>query len=298
MLKSILRSRQLLLLFLPCLLYFLIFKYYPMYGVLIAFKDYNLFKGFTESPWVGLKYFEMFFNNPDALELIRNTFLIGLYSLIWGFPAGLVLALVLNEVKKASFKKLVQIVSYLPHFLSTVVVSGMVVSFLAPRTGLINVIIAWFGGEPIHFLAEPEWFRTIYVASGIWQGMGWGAIIYLASLSGIDPHLYEAAVMDGANKFKQLIHVTLPCIAPTIMTLFILETGWVLTVGFEKVFLLYNPATYETADVIETYVYRVGIIGKNFSYATAIGLFVSLVSLVFLYTTNYLSKKFSDTSLW
>ncbi len=298
MLKSILRSRQLLLLFLPCLLYFLIFKYYPMYGVLIAFKDYNLFKGFTESPWVGLKYFEMFFNNPDALELIRNTFLIGLYSLIWGFPAGLVLALVLNEVKKASFKKLVQIVSYLPHFLSTVVVSGMVVSFLAPRTGLINVIITWFGGDPIHFLAEPEWFRTIYVASGIWQGMGWGAIIYLASLSGIDPHLYEAAVMDGANKFKQLIHVTLPCIAPTIMTLFILETGWVLTVGFEKVFLLYNPATYETADVIETYVYRVGIIGKNFSYATAIGLFVSLVSLVFLYTTNYLSKKFSDTSLW
>lgn len=297
-LKSFINGKYLLLLFLPCFLYFVVFRYVPMYGILIAFKDYKIFKGFAASEWVGLKFFNMFFSNPDSLKLIRNNFLIGIYSLIWGFPAPILFALMLNEVKNLMFKRVVQTISYLPHFLSTVVVCGMVISFLSPRTGMLNNLLVSLGGQPINFMISPQWFRTIYITSGIWQGLGWNAILYLAALANIDIQLYESAKMDGANKFKQIVHITLPCLAPTILTLFILNTGSILSVGFEKVFLLYNPAIYDVADVVETYVYRVGIISTNFSYATAIGLSMSIVSLLFIYTTNHLSKKLSDTSLW
>lgn len=291
-------SKYLLLMFLPCFLYFILFKYLPMYGIIISFKNYNLFRGFMDSPWVGLKYYRQFFENPDSWKIIRNTVLLGVYKLFWEFPAPVLFALVLNEVRNAAFKKTVQTISYLPHFISTVVVAGMTVEFLSPRNGMINNIIKALGGEPIAFMSQPEMFRSVYIISDVWQGLGWGAILYLAALSGINPELYEAAIMDGANKFRQIWHVTLPGIAPTIITLFILNTGKVLEIGFEKVFLLQNPAIYETSDVISTYVYRVGVQKGNFSYATAIGLSASLVSMVFLLTTNYLSKKFSDTSLW
>lgn len=291
-------SKQLLILFLPCLLYLLIFRYAPIYGILMAFKDYQIFKGFSASPWVGLKYFEIFFSNPDSYNIIKNTFLLGLYSLLWGFTPPLIFALILNEVRSRRFKGFVQTVSYIPHFISTVVLAGMVISVLSPRTGIINTVIESLGGQSINFLAEPGWFRTIYIASGIWQDLGWGSIIYIAALSGIDPSMYESSVLDGANKLQQIIYITVPSLAPTIITLLILNTGWVLSVGFEKVFLLYNPAVYETADVIETYVYRIGINQGQFSYATAIGLSMSVASLLFIYGSNLLSRKFSDTKLW
>lgn len=296
--KRMYNSRYLLILFLPCFLYFLVFKYLPMYGIIISFKNYNLFKGFTASPWVGFKYYKMFFENPDTLIIVRNTLLLGIYKLFWEFPAPILFALVLNEIKNMTFKKIAQTISYLPHFISTVVVVGMVLEFLSPRNGFINIIIKSFGGEPINFMVSPHWFRTVYITSDIWKNLGWGTIIYLAALSNINPELYEAAIVDGANKFRQIWHITLPGIAPTIIIIFLLNTGKVIEIGFEKVFLLYSPAIYETADVISTYVYRVGIQQANFSYATAINLSKSLVSLIFIVTANYLSRKVSETSIW
>jgi len=297
-LKRFNEGKYLLLLFLPCLVYYIIFRYLPMYGIIISFKDYNLFRGVFASKWVGLKYYRMFVNNPDSFEIIRNTFLLGVYKLFWGFPAPIMFALVLNEVRNIKFKRVVQTISYLPHFMSTVVVVGMLLQFLSPRSGFINRIIMSLGGDMINFMSDPGWFRTVYIASGIWRSVGWSAIIYLAALTSIDTSLYEAAIIDGANKFRQIWHVTLPGIANTIITLFILDTGNVLDIGFEKVFLMYNPAIYETADVIGTYVYRVGLVQGNFSYATAIGLSKSLVSLVIVAAANYLARKFSDTSIW
>jgi len=292
------KSKVLLLMFLPCLLYYLIFKYAPMFGVAISFQDYNLFKGIWESKWVGFKYYQLFFENPDFFILIRNTFLLGFYNLVFGFPAPIILALLLNEVTRNVFKRFVQTVSYLPHFISTVVVAGMVTMFLSPSSGIVNQLMKWIGLEPINFLMNPSYFRTIYVASDIWQHVGWETIIYLAALTSIDPQLYEAAKMDGANRWQQTLSITLPGMAPTIIILLILNVGRVLEVGFEKVFLLYNPATYETADVIGTYVYRTGIISGNYSYATAIDLFMGIISLVLIYGANLVSRKISETSLW
>lgn len=284
--------------FLPCLLYYIIFKYAPMFGIAISFQDYNLFRGMRGSEWVGLKYYRMFFANPDFFMLLRNTFLLGFYNLVFGFPAPIVLALLLNEVTRNVFKRFVQTVSYLPHFISTVVVAGMVTMFLSPSSGIINAILIRLGLEPVNFLMNPSYFRTIYVTSDIWQHVGWETIIFLAALTTIDPQLYEAARIDGANRWQQTLHVTLPGMAPTIIILLILNVGRVLEVGFEKVFLLYNPATYETADVIGTYVYRTGIISGNYSYATAIDLFTGLISLVMIFGANLVSRKISDTSLW
>jgi putative aldouronate transport system permease protein len=292
------KSKYLLLMFLPCFIYFVLFKYLPMFGIVISFKNYNLYKGIWESSWVGLKYYRMFFENPDFFKLLRNTILLGFYKLLFGFPAPLILALLLNELKNQVFKRFVQTVSYLPHFISNVVVASMVVMFLSPSTGTINHIIEWFGFEPINFMVKPGLFRSIYVVSEIWQHIGWETIIYLAALTAIDPMLYEAAEIDGASRWKKLVHVTLPGIAPAIVILLILNVGKVLEIGFEKVFLLYNPATYETADIISTYVYRVGLMEGNFSYASAIDLFTGVVSLIFILTTNYISRKVSETSLW
>lgn len=296
--RKVVQSRYLLLMFVPCFLYYLIFKYLPMGGIVISFKDYSLYKGIWESDWVGLKYYQMFFNSPDFWILIRNTFLLGFYKLLFGFPAPIILALLLNEVRVVLFKRFVQTISYLPHFISNVVVAGMVVMFLSPSSGMINRIIESFGFEAINFMVRPEWFRTIYVASEIWQQIGWEAIIYLAALTSIDPSLYEAAEIDGANRWNKLWSVTLPGIAPAIIILFILNVGRVLEIGFEKVFLLYNPATYSTADILSTYVYRTGLINGNFSYAAAIDLFTGVICLIFIYTANTLSRRMSETSLW
>jgi putative aldouronate transport system permease protein len=288
----------LLLLFLPTLIYLIVFKYVPMLGIVVAFKNYNLFRGIWASEWVGLRYFILFFNNPDAYEIIRNTFLLGFYKLIWGFPAPIILALLLNEVRFSLYKRFVQTVSYLPHFISTVVIAGMVTMFLSPTGGLVNQIIGWFGYGPITFLQSAGWFRTVYVASEIWQDIGWGSIIYLAALTTIDPALYEAAEMDGANRWKQTWHVTIPGIAPAIVILLILNIGRILDTGFEKAFLLQNPATYETSDIISTFVYRTGIVQGNFSYGTAVDLFMGIISFIFVYSANTVSRRLGETSLW
>lgn len=292
------KSRFLLILFLPCLIYYILFKYIPMWGILISFKDFKPFIGFADSAWVGIKHFTAFFNSPDAWRIIRNTLQLGLYSLIWGFPFPILFALLLNEVTSLKYKKLVQTVSYMPHFLSAVVICGMVITFLSPMRGVINQIIGWAGVDPINFMAQSKYFRSIYVVSDIWQQVGWGAIIYIAAITNVDAQLYEAAMIDGASKWKQIRCITLPCIAPTIVTMLILRTGSILEVGLEKVLLLQNPAIYESADIIATYVYRQGIVGSNMSYATAIGLFSALTNLVLLFSANFFSRKFSETSLF
>lgn len=297
-LRHMKKDRQLLIIFLPCIVFYTIFRYGPMYGIIVAFKKYNAFTGIIKSPWVGLKYFEQFFSNPDFFLLVRNTFLLGIYSLLWTFPFPILFALLLNELKNARFKKLVQTVSYLPSFLSIVIVCSMVIDFLSPGHGLINNIISSLGFERQYFLVNPEWFRTIYIASDIWAGLGLGAIMYLAAISGIDPTLYEAGIMDGCNRFRAMWHITIPGIFPTIATLFILRAGNVFRIGFEKVLLLYTPTTYEVADVFSTYVYRKGIISMNYSYGAAVGLFESVVALILLLITNTISKKLSEQSLW
>ncbi|MGW7158081.1 ABC transporter permease [Paenibacillus taichungensis] len=292
------RNKALWLLFLPCLLYYLIFRYAPMFGLVITFKDYNLFKGIWASDWVGFKYYRMFLENPDFWPLMKNTFLLGLYKLVFGFPAPILLAILLNEVRRAAFKRFVQTVSYLPHFISNVIVASMVIMFLSPTGGLIKNLLAGIGIGPINFMNEPGLFRGIYVLSEIWQHIGWETIIYLAALTAIDPQLYEAADMDGASRLRKIWHVTLPGISPAIVITLILNIGKVLEIGFEKVFLMQNPAIYDTADIISTYVYRVGMVQGNFSYGASIDLFMGVISLIFIYTANWLSRRLSETSLW
>ncbi|MNI03742.1 putative multiple-sugar transport system permease YteP [compost metagenome] len=298
MAQKMIKHKYLLLMFLPCLLYYILFKYVPMFGIVISFKNYNPFVGVMGSEWVGFKYYFMFFDNPDFLKLLRNTFLLGMYKLIFGFPAPIVLALLLNELKNMAFKRFVQTISYLPHFISNVIVASMVVMFLSPSGGIVNKLIEAVGFEKINFMLMPDMFRSVYVLSEIWQHVGWETILYLAALTSIDPMLYEASEMDGASRLRKLWHITLPGIAPTIVILLILNVGKVIEIGFEKVFLLYNAATYETADILSTYVYRVGLMQGNFSYASAIDVFTGLVSLVFIVSTNYASRKLSETSLW
>ncbi|WP_239634019.1 ABC transporter permease subunit [Paenibacillus sp. H1-7] len=292
------RGKYLFLLFLPTLLFYVLFKYVPMFGLIISFKNYNLFKGVWESEWVGFKYYKLFWENPDFFKLIYNTFILGVYRLVFGFSAPIILALLLNEARHALFKRFVQTVSYLPHFISNVVAASMVLMFLSPSSGIVNHIIQWLGFEPINFMVMPGMFRSVYVVSEIWQHVGWETIIYLAALTSIDPQLYEAAEMDGADRWRRMLHVTLPGIAPAIVIVFILNVGHVLDIGFEKVFLLYNPAIYETADIISTYVYRTGIGQGNYSYATAIDLFTGIVSLIFIYSANWVSRRVGETSLW
>ena len=246
---------------------------------------------------VGLKHFISFFKSPDCYELIRNTFLISLYSLLWGFPAPIILALLINEVGSKGFKRTVQSITYLPHFISTVIIVS-IIRDLVSTEGLINNIIVMFGGTASNMLLRPELFRTIYVASGIWTGVGWGSIIYLAALTGVDPTLYEAATIDGANRWKQTVHVTLPSIVPTIIIMLILNVGSLMSVGFEKVMLMYNPLTYDVADVIGTYVYRRGLEMADYSFSTAVGLFNSVVNFVLIISANWIARKCSEISLW
>lgn len=295
--KDWMRNRSLYLMIIPVLIFFILFHYKPMYGAIIAFKDYTPALGIAESPWVGWDNFTRFFSSVYFGRLIRNTILLSFYSLLFGFPAPIILALLLNEVKNKKFKGLTQTVTYLPHFISMIVVTGMLVDF-SMASGLFNDIIELFGGERSPLLQNPDLYRTIYVASGIWQEIGWGSIIYLSALSGVDSQLYEAAQIDGAGKWKQLIHVTLPGIAPTIIIMFILKMGTLMNMGYEKTILLYNPATYETADIISSYIYRIGLLEQDWSYSTAIGLFNSVINLGLLLITNKIARKCGETSLW
>jgi putative aldouronate transport system permease protein len=300
MAKSIIwRDRYLYLMLIPFILWYLIFHYKPIYGLQIAFKDYSLFKGITESPWVGFENFERFFNSEYFVRNLVNTFMLNLWGLIFAFPAPIILALLLNEVKNMVFKKTVQTITYLPHFISVVIIAGIVTNFLAPTNGLVNILIEKLGGEKLNFLAMPEYFRTIYIGSmQIWKDIGYSAILYLAAIAGINPALYEAAKMDGANRWHQMWFVTLPGMLPTIMIILILNLGSFLEVGYESIILLYQPATYETADVINTYVYRAGLQGGNYEVGAAAGLFNSVVSLVLVVLANRLSKKVTNYGLW
>ena len=291
------RHRSLYLMVLPVILFYVLFHYKPMYGALIAFQDYNPRLGFSGSEWVGFDQFNRFFTSPYFGRLVKNTLLLSVYGILFGFPAPIILALLLNELRAKRFKKTVQTITNLPHFISLVVVTGIIKDF-TQSTGLINDIIVMFGGERSSLIQNPALYRTIYIVSDIWQGIGWGSIIYLSALSGVDQQLYEAASIDGAGRWKQLIHVTLPGIAPTIVIMLIMRMGQLLGTGYEKTILLYNEATYETADVIASYIYRVGILERNWSYSTAIGLFNSVINLALLIVTNKISKRVSETSLW
>lgn len=282
----------------PTILYFLVFHYAPLYGLQIAFKDFSPFIGFARSPWVGFKHFESFFNSIYLWRLASNTFLISFYSILFGFPMPIILALILNELRSERFRSVFQTISYVPHFISTVIICGLIVNFLSPSTGIVNAIISSLGGNTIDFLIRPEWFRTIYIGSGVWQGMGWSSIIYYASLRAISPSLYEAADIDGASRWQKIIRISLPGILPTIITLLLLNLGNLMAVGFEKIFLLYNPSTYKTADVISTYVYRSGLISQQYSFASAVGLFNSFITLILLFIFNYSAKKSTGESLW
>ncbi|QHW35308.1 sugar ABC transporter permease [Paenibacillus rhizovicinus] len=298
LMRKLNKDKYLLLMQLPCLIYYLVFRYAPMFGLVISFKNYNLFKGVWASPWVGLKYYRTFLNSPDFFELLSNTVLLGVTKLAFAFPAPIILALLLNEVTATFLKRFVQTVSYLPHFISNVVVASMVLTFLSPSTGVVNHYLKVLGFHPVNFMSEPGWFRPVYVLSEIWQHVGWETIIYLAALTAIDPQLYEAARIDGANRWRQTLNITLPCMAPTIIILFIFNVGDVLDIGFEKVFLLASPAIYSTADIISTYVYRVGLSQGNYSYAASIDLFTAIISLIFVFTANFLARKFSEHSIW
>lgn len=284
------------LLILP-VMYLLIFKYGPMIGNVIAFRRFMPGGSIYGEKWVGLHYFNMFIHDPAFWNVFKNTLLLGALSLLFTFPVPIIFALLLNEVKSRRFKKFVQTASYLPHFLSIVIVAGMILQ-LTSVNGSVNSLVEFFNGERINFMQRAEWFRAIYISSEIWQGMGWGAILYLAALTTIDESLYEAARIDGANRWKQTLFVTIPGILPTIVTLLILNMGAFLAVGFEKILLLYNPVIYETADVISTYLYRVGLVSNNFSYATAIGLFESIIGLILVFSVNAVSRRLTDRSLW
>lgn len=282
---------------LAVVVWYCIFCYAPMYGAIIAFKNYSIGRGIFNSPWVGFKHFAAFFNDINFLRVVKNTFLINIYDILWGFPAPIIMALLLNEVRNRYFKRTIQTLTYLPYFISMVVVCGIIIDFTSSN-GIINQLLSGLGVEKTNLLSKSEYFRTIYVSSGIWQNVGWGSIIYLAALTNISPELYESAVIDGAGKWKQLIHITLPGIASTIIVLLILRMGSIMSVGFEKIILLYNPLTYETADVIASYVYRKGLLNADYSYSTAIGLFNSVINFLFLVGSNWLSKRHTESSLW
>ena len=289
-------NKSLYLLLVPVIAYYVIFAYFPLYGALIAFKDYTPGLG-MKSPWVGLKHFISFFTSPSFGILMRNTLRISLSTLVVTFPAPIILALLFNELRAQRFSKLVQNASYLPHFISLVVVCGIIKDFTSDK-GIVTSLLSVFGMPRVSLLNYPKYFVPVYVVSEVWKGVGWGSIIYLAALTSIDASLYEAATIDGAGRFKQLIHVTLPGISSTIIMMLIIRLGNVLTVGYEKLILLYNDATLEVADVISTYVYRKGLLEQNWSYSTAVGLFNSAVSLIMLFATNFISRKVSDYGLW
>ncbi|WP_377267971.1 ABC transporter permease [Peterkaempfera sp. SMS 1(5)a] len=295
--QSLRRDWQLYSLAVLPLLFFLVFRYLPMIGNVIAFRRFEPGGSMFGEQWVGLRYVKMFWSDPSFWTVFTNTLVMGALTLIVCFPMPIILALLLNELRSRKLKRFVQSVSYLPHFLSTVIVAGVVMQFLS-ADGPVNQALRGVGHTPILFLQQPGWFRSIYVSSELWQTVGWGTILYLAALTSIDESLYEAARIDGANRWKQTWHVTLPGIRPTMVTMLILNIGTFMSVGFEKILLIYNPLTYPTADVISTYLYRMGVLSNNFSYAAAVGLFESLIGLVLVLSANQISRRTVGTSLW
>lgn len=295
--RKLYRNRQLYALFALPVVYFLVFKFWPIYGMQIAFRNFRVRKGIWGSDWVGLKYFQQFLNERTFWELIRNTLVLGLEQIVFVFPIPIAFALLLNELRSKRAQRLVQNISYLPHFISVVVVASMLTTFLSGG-GIINKIIAMLGGQPHLYLQDPSCFRAIYILSNIWQEMGWSAIIYFAALTNVDAQLYEAAVVDGAGRWQQTLHVTLPALKPTIAIMFIMAVGQVMNVSFEKVLLLQNPLTYEVSDVISTYVYRKGLSGGQYSYSTAIDMFSTVTNFILLLAANRVCRAMGEASLW
>ena len=297
--KDLHKNWTLYLLFLPVIAYYIIFQYWPMYGIVTAFQEFNFTRGFFDQQWANpwYRHFARFLTGHFAWRTIRNTLLLNIYGLLWGWPLPIIFALLLNEVRNELFKRGVQTLSYLPHFISAVVIGGMIRMFTGTN-GLINDIIVIFGGQRTNLLLFISNFRTIYIASGIWQGLGWGSIIYIAAIAGVSQELYEAATIDGAKRFRKMWHVTLPGIKPTIIILLILNFGTLMSHGIERVLLIQEPATYEVSDIISTYVYRMGLMRMDFSFGTAVGFMNSLVNLITLITANQIAKKVTETSLW
>ena len=297
-LKDIYRDRYLYLLLLPFLLYYAIFIFKPMGGLIIAFKDYSVFKGVAKSPWVGFKHFKLFFESPYFFRTLKNTLLINILSLLFAFPAPIILAILLNEVRQKRLKKTIQTLTYMPYFISTVVVVGIVTNLLSPSHGLITFAVEKITGEKPYYLMYPQYFRTIFITMQIWQSVGYNSVVYLAALSGINTELYEAAAIDGAGKLKQIWNITIPGILPTIMVMLILRIGSMLSLSTDAILLLYQPSTYEVSDVIGTYVYRMGITGTNYSLATAVDLFNSIIALILVWGANTISKKVTEEGIW
>jgi len=296
--KVLYRDWQLLLLCLLPLIYFLVFHYIPMYGVQIAFKDFRAVDGIWDSKWVGFQHFQRFFSSSQFWPLIRNTLGLSFLQILLGFPIPILLAILLNQVGNQKFRKFVQSIAYCPHFISIVVLTGMLYIFLSPRNGIINQLIQTLGGEPIFFLGDSKYFKLTYVISGIWQHAGWSSIIYIAALAGVSPDLYEAAQVDGANKWQRIRHIDIPGILPTIVMMLILEMGKVMNLGFQKVYLMQNAQNLVASEIISTYIYKVGMIDAQYSYSAAINLFNNLVNIILLVSVNKLAKKITDNSLW
>ncbi|ANY67831.1 protein lplB [Paenibacillus sp. BIHB 4019] len=281
----------------PGIVFLIIFKYIPLAGAVIAFKDYSVFQGLIDSPWVGFKHFETLLEHPDFARVFGNTLILGFLKLTLVFPVPVLLALMINEIRKSALKKGIQTALYIPHFLSWVIVAGIVFDFFS-LSGLFNIVIGWFGFEPLLAMQESEYFRPIYVLSSMWRDAGWGTVVYIAAISAIDPQLYESAMMDGASKFRQIRHITFPLLLPTVLVLFLLEIGNFLDLGFDQVYNLITPMTYNVGDILDTYVFRTGIQQAQYSFATAVGLFQSIIGLILVYIFNRMSKKVSDGGLW
>ncbi len=291
------KNKWLYLMFLPVFIWYVLFAYLPMGGIVIAFQKFDIVKGIANSAWVGLQQFETIFKDPYFFRLLKNTLLINVYGLIFGFPLPIILAIAFNEIRRKRFKKITQTISYLPYFISSVVVMSMVIQFLSP-TGIVNMVLNQLGIDSIYFLQIPQLFRRIFISTGIWQGTGFGAIIYMAALSGIPDEQYEAATVDGAGKFQKMLYITLPGLAPTIVIMLLINLGSILNVGHERIILLYNPVIFETADVFNTYVYREGILGGRYSYAQALTTFQNIVGFILVYTANKITRKLDGTTLW
>ena len=296
-LRAIKRDKLLFLMFLPIFAYYIIFNYIPMTGAIISFKQFRPGGGIYNGDWVGLKWFIQFFESPFAYRTIRNTVLISFYSILFGFPMPILFAVCVMEIRHNKARRVLQTVSYLPHFISTVVLVGMINNFITMNNGIVNMLISLLGGEEINFLVNPRWFRTLYVGSSVWQSFGFNSIIYIAAITGIDPTLYEAGKMDGISRFQEVVYITIPMISNTIIMLFIMQVGRIMSVGFEKVYLLQNTLNSSASEIISTYVYKMGLVSSQYSLSAAIGLFNNIINLVLLLSVNYISKKMSDTSL-
>ncbi|MFK7691770.1 ABC transporter permease [Paenibacillus sp. HJGM_3] len=298
LLVDIRKDWDLYLALIPGIAFLILFKYTPMYGIVIAFKDFNIFDGMAASPWVGFKHFDKLFGSESFLNVFKNTLIISLYKIVFLFPLPIVIAVLLNELKNMAFKKGIQTLIYLPHFLSWVIVSGLFIDLLSTNGGIVNKMIVNLGGEPIRFFLDSEIFRSVLITTAGWKETGWSTIVYLAALTSIDPQLYEAAKIDGASRWKQTIHITLPGLVPIIMLMFILRLGNILEAGTEQILVMYNPSVYNVSDVIGTYVYRMGLGNQDYSFSTAVGLFDSVVALILILSGNYLSRRYLKLGMW